>query len=86
MDEGLLPGRDVLAEHVRLGSQAVIVSRTFHGSDSTNSFEDEVNLLRQSEYAAGLRSATQVQTDRVRIRARILELAAARAASAASTA
>lgn len=86
MDEGLLPGRDVLAEHVRLGSQAVIVSRTFHGSDSANSFEDEVNLLRQSEYAAGLRSATQVQTDRARIRARILELAAARAASAASTA
>ena len=30
LDEGLLPGLDVLAEHVRLGSQAVILSRTFH--------------------------------------------------------
>jgi hypothetical protein len=29
LDEGLLPGRDVLAEHVRLGSRAVILSRTF---------------------------------------------------------
>ena len=34
LDEGLLPGRDVLAEHLRLGSQAVILSRTFHGPTS----------------------------------------------------
>lgn len=86
MDEGLLPGRDVLAEHVRLGSQAVIVSRTFHGSDSANSFEDEVALLRQTEAAAHARSAAQVGADQVRIRARIQALAAARVASVAAAA
>lgn len=86
MDEGLLPGRDVLAEHVRLGSQAVIVSRTFHGSDSANSFEDEVALLRQAETAARCRSLAQVEADRARIHAQILELAAARAANRATAA
>jgi citrate lyase beta subunit len=30
MDEGTLPGRAVLAEHMRLGSGAVILSRTFN--------------------------------------------------------
>jgi hypothetical protein len=30
VDEGLLPGQDVLAEHRGLGSEAVILSRTFN--------------------------------------------------------
>ncbi|WP_372659921.1 aldolase/citrate lyase family protein, partial [Hydrogenophaga sp.] len=42
LDEGLLPGRDVLAEHLRLGSQAVILSRTFHRADSNAVFEAEI--------------------------------------------
>lgn len=66
LDEGLLPGRDVLAEHLRLGSQAVILSRTFHGSGSAGSFEDEVAALRSAERELAARSAEQVQADRVR--------------------
>ena len=34
LDDGLLPGRDVLAEHLRLGSGSVILSRTFHNGES----------------------------------------------------
>ncbi|MBE7940351.1 MULTISPECIES: aldolase/citrate lyase family protein [Ramlibacter] len=76
LDEGLLPGRDVLAEHLRLGSQAVILSRTFHRSDSTVAFEDEVQRLRQAERELAARSPAQVEADRVRIQGRIAAIAA----------
>jgi hypothetical protein len=69
LDEGLLPGCDVLAEHLRLGSQAVILSRTFHRSDAQTPFEDEVGAIRVAEVALGERSADQVEADRVRIAA-----------------
>lgn len=65
--EGLLPGRDVLAEHLRLGSQAVILSRTFHRPDSGERFEDEIAALRSAERDLATRSAEQVQADRLRI-------------------
>lgn len=67
LDEGLLPGRDVLAEHLRLGSKAVILSRTFHRSDSSVTFEEEVARLRETEAALARRSASEVEQDRVRI-------------------
>ncbi len=67
LDEGLLPGRDVLAEHLRLGSQAVILSRTFHRTDGGERFEDEVAALRTAEQSLTSRSAEQVQTDRLRV-------------------
>ena len=71
LDEGLLPGRDVLAEHVRLGSQAVILSRTFHRPDESgaaaHSFEAEVAALRQAEQALATRTPSQVAADRLRI-------------------
>jgi hypothetical protein len=67
LDEGLLPGRDVLAEHVRLGSGAVILSRTFHNGESAGSFEDQVHALRQAEQQLAARDAQQVEADRVRI-------------------
>jgi hypothetical protein len=67
LDEGLLPGRDVLAEHLRLGSQAVILSRTFHRSDSTVSFEDEVAALRLAERELAARTPQQLESDRLRI-------------------
>lgn len=79
LDEGLLPGRDVLAEHVRLGSQAVILSRTFHRSDHGNDviFEDQIEALRQAERVLQQRNAETVEADRLRI-ARIIEELAAR--------
>jgi hypothetical protein len=76
LDEGLLPGRDVLAEHLRLGSGAVILSRTFHRSDAQTGFEDEVAKLRDCEAQLARRSAAQVEADSRRIRESILAVAA----------
>lgn len=71
LDEGLVPGRDVLAEHLRLGSQAVILSRTFHRpsepSAAANSFEAEVAVLRQAERDLSARTSQQVAADQLRI-------------------
>ena len=76
LDEGLLPGRDVLAEHLRLGSQAVILSRTFHRSDSADRFEEQVAALRAAEQTLRQRTAAQVQADRLRIAETIGHIAA----------
>ncbi len=77
LDEGLLPGRDVLAEHARLGSRSVILSRTFHRSDSGARFEDEVAALRATEAALALRTPQQVLADSARIATTIRAIAAA---------
>lgn len=76
LDEGLLPGRDVLAEHMRLGSGSVILSRTFHRPDSDAVFEREVAALRQAEAELARRSPAQVEDDRRRIAQRIERIAA----------
>lgn len=75
LDEGLLPGRDVLAEHLRLGSQAVILSRTFDRTDSETLFEAEVLALREAEAQLACRSPAQTEADRQRIAARITSIA-----------
>lgn len=71
LDEGLLPGLDVLAEHVRLGSQAVILSRTFHRPSErdaeSHSFEAEVAVLRQAEKDLSTRTPQQMAANQVRI-------------------
>ncbi|MBC7435428.1 MAG: aldolase [Bdellovibrionales bacterium] len=67
LDEGLLPGRDVLAEHLRLKSGAVILSRTFHNIDSAGSFEEQVEALRQAEQQLAGRNVQQMEADRERI-------------------
>lgn len=87
MDEGLLPGRDVLAEHLRLGSGAVILSRTFHRPDepgaAAHTFEAEVAALRQAEQTLATRSPGQVAADRLRIGGVIGAIAKSMAASLA---
>ena len=75
LDEGLLPGRDVLAEHLRLGSGAVILSRTFHASDVHDDFEDQVARLRAAERALAKRAPEQVQADARRIACRVEAIA-----------
>jgi hypothetical protein len=80
IDEGQLPGRDVLAEHLRLGSGSVILSRTFHRSDAGDTFEDEVAKLRQAEAALAQRTAGQVDADTARIAGVIRRIAAGAAA------
>jgi hypothetical protein len=63
MDEGQVNGRQVLGEHVRLGSHAVIVSRTFHRSDEPTSFEQAIAALRKTELALRARDPEQTQLD-----------------------
>jgi hypothetical protein len=75
VEEGLLPGRDVLAEHLRLGSSAVILSRTFH-RDSEMDFEREVAALRRAGRELAARSPEQVAADAERIAERIRAIAA----------
>jgi len=77
MNEGLLPGRDVLAEHLRLGSQAVILSRTFayHRRGDDTPFEDAILALREAEVELATRSPEQVEADRQRIAALIVTIA-----------
>jgi hypothetical protein len=76
LDEGLLPGRDVLAEHLRLGSGSVILSRTFHRADDGGSFEAEVAKLRQAEAELSQRTPAQVEHDARRIAVVIQDIAA----------
>lgn len=85
LDEGSLPGRDVLAEHLRLGSKAVILSRTFHRSDAQTTFEDEVGALRTAEVRLGTRSAGQIALDQQRIAACIASIAGRGSAQHATT-
>jgi hypothetical protein len=75
VDEGLLPGRDVLGEHLRLGSRGVILSRTFH-RDSGMDFEREVVALREAEQVLARRTPDQVEADAQRVAARIRSIAA----------
>ena len=77
VDEGQVNGRDVLAEHLRLGSSSVILSRTFHRADQGDSFEAEVAKLRRAEDELGRRSAADVEADARRIAASIRDVAAA---------
>ncbi len=75
-NEGLLAGRDVLAEHLRLGSSSVILSRTFHREEDSGSFEAEVAALRQAEARLAQRTPAQVEADAHRIRAAIESIVA----------
>jgi 2-keto-3-deoxy-L-rhamnonate aldolase RhmA len=79
MDEGILPGYDVLAEHVRLGSSALILSRTFNRADTQKgdkSFEQAVIQLRQAELQLMQRSTANIEKDRNRTYRLITDLAA----------
>lgn len=59
LDSGMLPGADVLKEHVRLGSSMVIVSRSFCNTDVVTDldevrkiFTDGIGAIRQLETEA----------------------------------
>lgn len=75
MDEGLVPGRDVLGEHLRLGSSTVILSRTFNREGAETDFEGEVARLRQAERELAARSPAQVEADARRVHAVIRQIA-----------
>lgn len=81
LDEGLLPGRDVLGEHLRLGSGAVILSRTFHAGGGPTSFEDGVASLRMAERQLAERDPDEVKAASQRTMARIRAIASRMAAA-----
>ena len=81
LDEGVLPGRDVLAEHVRLGSNAVILSRTFFGGEAAASSVEAITVLRECEVELSRRNVASVQADHIRINATINDLAQAMGAT-----
>jgi hypothetical protein len=68
---GLVPGEAVLTEHVRLGSQSVILSRSFHGSAqnlqelmSNVDLRDEILMLRELEARLLERDPHETDKDR----------------------
>ena len=69
LDEGLVTGKMVLAEHLHLGSSAVILSRTFYRDDENGlqnagyAFTTELEKLKKSENELSQRSADQINKD-----------------------
>ena len=83
MDEGLLPGDLVLAEHLRLKSTAVILSRTFHRAStsldeihSNLDFAREVHRLRECETRLAQRDNSEVEADHRRLLQGVAEITA----------
>jgi len=71
--EGIIPGEMVLGEHQRLGSNSVILSRTFHRlSESVSEIKanldlrEELNKLRVEERKLKGRSEKEIEIDRSR--------------------
>lgn len=58
LDSGMLPGADVLKEHVRLGSSMVIVSRSFCNTDVVTDL-DEVRRI----FTEGITSIRQLEAE-----------------------
>lgn len=78
--EGVIPGELVLAEHLRLGSSSVILSRTFHRkSDGLQEFEanlnlkDEIKCLIDAGETLQARDSVQVKEDQNRLKNIVLE-------------
>ncbi|MDE9493187.1 CoA ester lyase [Xenorhabdus bovienii] len=73
--EGMLPAELILAEHVRLGSSSVILSRTFHRrSESLSelealmSLDEEVNKIFIKRNELATRNSEQIQEDMYKIK------------------
>ncbi len=82
LDEGLLPGRVVLGEHLRLGSRSVILSRTFNRESAEDPQRDwrsvyRDQLARMGRCAAVLaaRSVDEIESDRLLARDLIMTAA-----------
>lgn len=73
IDEGLVTGKMVLGEHIRLGSSSVILSRTFYRDDSQkcnseNAFTIELQKLKNAECDLLKRNASQIENDTAEFR------------------
>lgn len=73
--EGHIPGELILAEHDRLGSSSVILSRTFHRGDDilqpsqkNTSFQDELKKLNDQLYRLKQRDKNKILKDHIEFR------------------
>ena len=89
--EGDLLAEDILLEHVRLGSDAAILSRTFHRRagrleeiEADMDFAAEVDKLRVAFRHAQALEVSELDKEHRRIAARIDEIAAKKSAARAS--
>jgi HpcH/HpaI aldolase/citrate lyase family len=65
VDQGQINGATVLGEHLRLGSQAVILSRSFHSDAETSNFAQDIAALRRMEQVLLLRDTGHIEADRL---------------------
>ncbi len=79
--EGIVPGEDILAEHVRLGSSSVILSRTFHRQSKTVeelksnvNLKEEIDKLKIEENRLLKRNQKQIEIDKVRLKKKLNSL------------
>lgn len=82
---GLIPGRMVLGEYLRVGAIATILSRDFHhrAKDLADlqakvDFPDELRQLRVAEEELATRSEQQIEEDRVEFCCRVQQVVAAK--------
>ncbi len=73
MGMGVLPSELVIAEHIRLGSSSVIISRSFHMKSETiedfkaQNFEHEIRKLKQQISIAKDRNISQIYNDKINL-------------------
>lgn len=89
--DGMLPGEMVMAEHVRLGSSRVILSRTFHNQSesleqlkSSIDLRDEISSLDNVRRGFSAASEQELLDNKVQVKRIVDEIVSARKASAAS--
>jgi hypothetical protein len=87
MNEGLIPGQLILAEHQRLGSSGVILSRTFmravtgssHPDAAEREFRGAIEELRRHEAALAKRTPGEMASDNAVLRSCIIAASGRRA-------
>ncbi len=79
--EGLIPGEMVLAEHVRVGSTGVILSRTFHRKSShlsdlhaSMNMQEELHKLRNKEQHLTLSSLPELKVIQADFQQRVAQI------------
>ncbi|WP_239615845.1 aldolase/citrate lyase family protein [Cohnella mopanensis] len=82
---GIVSGELVLAEHARLGSESVILSRSFHGNAKNLKelivnvdLEKEIKQLRQLGQELKLRNPDKIEQDRLLFKSKVEEFVKAR--------
>jgi hypothetical protein len=81
LNDGTLPGRMIIAEHYRLGSEMVILSRSFCDASKTpyerlgGIFAEGMRESREYEKAIAGRSSAFFEENRKKVAARVGEIA-----------